>query len=298
MHPELAVEAHDVGDHFPSIQSPLELDQVAVGVDGDDRVGLDGILESGGRVEGEDLAVVHDGHPVAQLVGLFHVVGGQEDRLALAVEALEDLPQGEAALGVEPGRGLVEEQDRRPMQDGAGDHEPLSHAARQRVDGCLPPLRQLEHVEQEVGGGPGFLARHAEEATVVEEVLPHVQGAVQRVLLRHHADHLLRQRRVGDDVDPRHVGLAARRDHPGGEHPGRGRLARSVRAEEPEDLAGPDGQVEGVDRLEVGTRIDLGQVDGPDHLPVARRAPRLAFQPAPYRLLAESLTVHVPHGRR
>ena len=39
-----------------------------------------GILSSG-RVQG-DAAVHHEGHPVAELVGDGHVVGGQEDRLA------------------------------------------------------------------------------------------------------------------------------------------------------------------------------------------------------------------------
>ena len=41
--------------------------------------------------------------------------------------------------------------------------------------------------------------------------------------------------------------------------------------EEAEDLAPEDRQVEGVDRLEVGTRVDLGQVDGADHLVVGAR---------------------------
>ena len=65
------------------------------------------------RVEREDPAVVHDREPVAELVGLLHVVRGEQDRLALVVQLAEDLPQGDAALRVEAGGGLVEEQDRR-----------------------------------------------------------------------------------------------------------------------------------------------------------------------------------------
>ena len=57
--------------------------------------------------------MVDDRDPVAELVGLLHVVRGEEDRLALGVELAEDLPQRDAALRVEAGGRLVEEQDRR-----------------------------------------------------------------------------------------------------------------------------------------------------------------------------------------
>ena len=73
--------------------------------------------------------MVHDGQSVADRVGLLHIVGGQQDSLALGVQLTEDLPQGDAALGVKAGRGLVEEQDRRTVQEGPGHHEPFCHAA-------------------------------------------------------------------------------------------------------------------------------------------------------------------------
>ena len=75
------------------------------------RVGSDRALELRRRIECKDSAVVHDRHAIAELIGLFHVVGREQDRLALVVELAQDLPQGEAALRVEPGRGFVEEQD-------------------------------------------------------------------------------------------------------------------------------------------------------------------------------------------
>ena len=67
---------------------------------------------------------------------------------------------------------------------------------------------------------------------------------------------------MGDDVDAADEGLARRRDDPGREHPGGRRLAGTVGAEQAEDLAGVDGEVEPVDRSEVGPGIDLGEVDG------------------------------------
>ena len=78
--------------------------EVAVGGDRDDGVGADLLLELGRRVEGQDLAVVDDRDPLAELVGLLHVVRGQQDGLAVGVELLDELVQREAALRVEARR--------------------------------------------------------------------------------------------------------------------------------------------------------------------------------------------------
>lgn len=42
---------------------------------------------------GEDAAMIHDRQAVAQSLGLFHVVGGQDDRSALALHVPDDLPE-------------------------------------------------------------------------------------------------------------------------------------------------------------------------------------------------------------
>ena len=51
----------------------------------------------------------------------------------------EDLPQREPALGIEAGGRFVHEQHGRPVEDRPGDHQPLGHAAGQRVDRRLRP---------------------------------------------------------------------------------------------------------------------------------------------------------------
>ena len=84
--------------------------------------------------------MIHDRHPVAQVVGLLHVVGGQQDRLAVAVELAEDLPQREAALRVEARRRLIEEQHRRAVEDRARHHQPLGHPSGQGEDRGLGPF--------------------------------------------------------------------------------------------------------------------------------------------------------------
>ena len=70
-----------------------ELGRIALGLDGDDGVGADGLLEPGGGVEREDLPSIHDRHAVAELVGFLHVMRGQKDCLPGGVQLAEDLPQ-------------------------------------------------------------------------------------------------------------------------------------------------------------------------------------------------------------
>ena len=75
------------------------------------------------------LAVIHDGHPVAQPLGFFHVVGGEQDGAAGGLEALDQAPELPPGLGVEPGGGLVEEEELGVADQGAGECQPLLLAA-------------------------------------------------------------------------------------------------------------------------------------------------------------------------
>ena len=84
--------------------------------------------------------MVHDGEAVTELVGLLHVVGGEQDGLTVGVEVGEDLPHRDPGLRVQTGGGLVEEQHRGPVHHGPGDHEALGQATRQRVDRHGRPL--------------------------------------------------------------------------------------------------------------------------------------------------------------
>ena len=87
-----------------------------------------------GRALGDDLRLVHDDEPVAQLLGLVHVVGRQDERHAPLLEPVEPVPEQVAGLRVEAGRRLVEEQDRRLVDERPGDRQAPLHPARQRLD--------------------------------------------------------------------------------------------------------------------------------------------------------------------
>ena len=56
-----------------------------------------------------DAAVLEDGDPVGQVLGLVEVVGREDDGRAQRPEVVDDRPAPSAGLGVEAGGGLVEE---------------------------------------------------------------------------------------------------------------------------------------------------------------------------------------------
>ena len=64
---------------------------------------------SAGVPHGADAALAQDGDTIGQTLGLVEVVGGEHDRLAQGTEVLDRGPAPPPRLGVEAGRGLVEE---------------------------------------------------------------------------------------------------------------------------------------------------------------------------------------------
>src|SRR5215208_3032689 len=61
------------------------------------------------RALADDLAGDDHRDPVGQPLGLFHVVGGEEDRLAEIAQTRDDVPRGAPCRRVKAGGGLVEE---------------------------------------------------------------------------------------------------------------------------------------------------------------------------------------------
>src|SRR4029453_3730581 len=111
-----------------------------------------------------------------------------EDRRPGRVQLAHELVQRDPALRVETGGRLVEEQHRRSVHDRAGDHQPLRHAARERIDGTAPDVGERDLLEQGVGLAGGVGGADAEEAPVEDEVLAHAEAAVEGVVLGEDAD--------------------------------------------------------------------------------------------------------------
>ena len=153
---EAAFDGFDAGDAVDGGELFFEQAAVADAAHAEvvDVVAADGGFEGGGGVFDEDLAVVDDGEAVAERVGLFHVVGGEDDGDAFAAEGLDGVPHGDAALRIEAGAGLVEEEDLGAMGDGAGDLQALREAAAERLrigGGAVAEAKLLEQLRGAAG---------------------------------------------------------------------------------------------------------------------------------------------------
>ena len=215
--------------------------------------GREQLLEFGEGAVHDDPTLVEDRDPVGELLGLVEVLGGEQHRGALPGEFLDGLPHLDAALRVEPGRRLVEEDDRRVADQAHGDVEAAAHAT--RVGRHLPGGRvgQREPVEQVIGD----LARVLEVPQLGDqhEVLATGEDFVDGGELSGEADGLPHVRRLLGDVEPVDAGGArVGLEQCGQDLHDRG-LPRPVRAEQGEDAAPRHVEVHAPQHMQLVVRL-------------------------------------------
>ncbi len=216
--------------------------------------------------------MVHHGYPVAERLGLLHVVRGEQDGLALVVQQPEDVPEVHPGLRVEPGGRLVEEQHLGPVHQRPGDQQPPGLPAGQVGGDRLAPVAKPERVDQLRRPPPGLPGPQAEEPAAELQVLRDRELHVEGVVLGDHADPALDADRVGHHVDAGHPGPAPGGHHERGQHADRGGLARPVGAEQAEQFAGGHIQVDAADggHVTAGGLVRLAQILGADRRPGGR----------------------------
>ncbi len=156
-------------------------------------------------------------------------------------QVLDDAPEVLAALGVEAGGGLVEEEDRRAGHQRSGQVEATAHAARVGLEDAVRRVGQAELLEQLVGPGPGDLAAQVAQAADHADVLAAGQVLVDGGVL------------AGQPDDAAHdVGLAR---HVVAEDGGRALVGFEDRGQDAH-RRGLAGAV-GTEQAEHGARLDL-----------------------------------------
>ena len=195
--------------------------------------------------------MVHDHEPVAQLLGLVHIVRRQDQRDAALLEPEQPVPHHVPGLRVQPGGGLVEDQDLGLVDERAGDRQAALQAAGQRVDLVPGPVRELDEIKQRVGPLPDEAAGQAEVPAVDEQVLPDGQLDVEGVLLRDHAEPGPHRGVIVYRVAAENGQLPAGRRRDAADHPHRRGLARAVRPQEAERLAAVEVEIDPVHRHEI-----------------------------------------------
>src|SRR5439155_15392221 len=122
-------------------------------------------------------------------VGLLEVLRGQEDGDAVLAREPSDLgPEGRAALRVEAGRRLVEEEHARAVDQRERQVEAALHPAGVALDLAVGSLHQADALEQLVGAGPAFRAWKRLESRLESQMLASGQQPVERGLLERCTD--------------------------------------------------------------------------------------------------------------
>ena len=269
---------------------------VAVGLalGGDAHLGPHAHAELGRRLLGvaaadlvaDDAALVELDHAAAHVVDHLAVVGDDDDRRAGLVDPVEQLHHADRGDRVEVAAGLVGEQQRRVVDEGAGDRDALLLAAGELVGVAVQLGREADQAQRLRHLGADLGAAGADHLQRVGDVV--VDGAVgqQLEVLEDGADVAPQLRdlllRQGADVAAGDADRAVGGRLVADQRLDQGRLAAAGRADEEDELAAVDRQRDPVER-HVAARIDLGHV--------AQLDDRLASRPPSLRLLAARLSL-------
>src|SRR5437588_286270 len=233
----------------------VRLRQRPVGCEGDPLAG-DSCLDLGGRRVGYHQAPVDDHDSPRQLVGLLQVMGGEDDRPALTEEFADAVKEGAPGLDVHAYGRLVQEDHLGVPTDRQGVVETLPLSTGELDHLPLGLVQEAGHL-QRPGGGHGMRVVGAKEI----DHLAQRQRVGHPRLLEHHA---------ATTASPPVRGVEAEQPRrPGGgpaeaEHQADGRrLAGSVGAQNGDDLAARDGQVNAPERFDVAVTLD--RCDQLDH---------------------------------
>ena len=212
---------------------------------------------------GHDCPVVNDDEPVAQLFGLIHVVGGQHQSGAGLLQPEQPVPEHMPCLRIQPGGGLIQQQNVRFVDQCAGNRQPALHAPGKVLHPGAGSVAELSELQQLIGLGPEEAAGQSEVAAVHNDVLPDRELLVQVVLLGDHPQACPHFGALLLRIQAGHLHLARRACRHCGDHAHGGGLARPVGPQQAERLTPADAEADVVHGGEVS--VALGQfprVDG------------------------------------
>ncbi len=160
-------------------------------------------------------------------------------------------------------RRLVEDGDARALHQHLGEPEALAHAARESRHPVPPDIGQSDP-RQRFGKPLVDLApRQSGEPPGIGEVVAGREPVVEADRIGEIADPALDLERVAQRVETGHFGAPLGRFGQPEQHQDRRRLSRPVGPEDADDLAGPDVEIDVVDRYR--RAVTLGQPLGPDN---------------------------------
>ena len=228
----------------------------------DEGAGAHPVLEVVRGALGDEPAAVDDADLVGQAVGLLQVLRGQKDRGAAVHQRADDVPHLLARARVQPGGGLIEEDQRRPGDQRDGQIQAAPHAAGVAAHLLAAGLGQAEGCQELVGPFAGPAPAQAQQAPEESKVLNPGEHLIDAGVLARHPDDAAHRVALADNVVPQDPGGAATGRQQRGDHAQRRGLPGAVGSQQAVDDARRDRQVQGVDG---GERAEsAGQAGGLD----------------------------------
>ena len=221
--------------------------------------GLGVVDEEAGGAVGEDFAFVNNVAAIDDLEGFADLMVGDEDADTALLEGEDHLLDIGDGDGVNAGEGFVHEEEFRLGNEGAGDFEAAAFAAGERECFLFRDVREVEFLEVLLDAGAVVLFGEADGLNDGEDVILDGEFAEDGRFLREVAD-----AEAGALVHAEFGGVVAvDEDFAGGrwdeadDHVERRGLAGSVGAEEADDFAGADGDVDAVDDVTFAVGFDV-----------------------------------------
>jgi len=216
-----------------------------------DHVTTDPVLQLLGRSLGDDLTMVDNDYVVRQLVGLFQVLGGEQEGRSLRDQLANNRPHAQTANWIKARGGFVEEQDLRPADQARRQVEPAQHPAGIRLGGPIGCVREVKPLQQFCGPlSRGRLAQMVKPARHLQVFSTREIGSNGRGLSGE-ANYPPDRGCLAQDVEPAHRRFAIARYQQSGQDPDGGGLTGAVGAEQAEDLAFRNREIYASQRLDV-----------------------------------------------
>ena len=214
---------------------------------------------------------------IAHALHAFEQMRGEQHRNAFGFEAADDGQQFRSRVRVEPGCRLVENGDLRALHEDFGQAEALSHAAGEGADAFVGGFGEADPLERVGYAFLAFVLFEADQAGSVTQIVGSGQLIVEADRIRQITDPAFDRKRLARRVESEHAHLTTGNLGQPEQHQDRGRLAGTVRSEQPENLPAPDGKGDVID----GNRLPvaLGETLGLDNDVRAHRRPNLATAP-------------------
>src|SRR3990172_3733259 len=188
------------------------------------------------RIHIDDLAGVHDGHPVA-IFGFVHIMRSHKNRGAFFAQIIDRLPKMAAGNGIDAAGRLIEKNDLGIMDDGTGKRQALFPAQGHFAGELVPLLVESVLLQYCFCFRLNIALVHTVNTGVKLQIFMNGKILIQGKLLRHIADDGLDLVRLFINIKSFDRRLARRWQQQAAKHSDGGRFAGTVGPQKTENLS-------------------------------------------------------------